>query len=117
MAAGVEQAAIVMLAVDLDQQRAELAQQRDRSRLVVDERAAAAVGADDSADDERLARLARQAVLGEQAERGMIRRQVEADADDRLRLAVAHQARCRRARRAPGRARRAGSICRRRSRR
>ena len=66
VAARVEQAAIVMLAVNLDEQRAELAQQAGRDRLVVDEGAAAAVGLDDAADDERLARLAVQPVLGEQ---------------------------------------------------
>ena len=46
MAARIEQAAIVMLAVNLDEQGAELAQQAGRDRLVVDEGAAAAVGLD-----------------------------------------------------------------------
>ena len=72
MAARVEQAAIVMLAVDLDQHGAELAQQAGRDRLVVDEGAAAAVGLDDAADDQRLARLVRQPVLVEQGQRRMV---------------------------------------------
>ena len=91
VAARVEQAAIVMLAVDLDQQRAELAQQAGRDRLIVDEGAAAAVGLGDAADDERLAGLAVEPVLGEQGQGGMIGRQLEGDADHRLRLAGADQ--------------------------
>ncbi len=91
MAARTEQAAIVMLAVHLDQHRAELAQQAERDRLIVDEGAAAAIGADDAADDKRLARLALQAILREQGARRMILRKLEADIDHRLRLPVAHQ--------------------------
>ena len=72
VAARIEQAAIVMLAVDLDEQGAELADQGDRGGLVVDQGPAAAVGADDPADDERLARLALEAVVAEQAEGGMV---------------------------------------------
>ena len=74
MAARVEQAAIVMLAVDFDEGRAKLAQQPGRDRLIVDEGAAAAVGLDDAADDERLAGLARQPVFVEQGQSGMIGR-------------------------------------------
>jgi hypothetical protein len=58
VAARVEQAAIVMLAVDLDEQSAELAQHSRRDRLVVDEGAAAAVRLDQPADDQRLAAVA-----------------------------------------------------------
>jgi hypothetical protein len=92
MSARVQEPAIVMLAVDFDQQSADLAQQPRRDRLVVDEGAAAAVRLDDSADRQRLAGLARQAVLLEQGERGMTRRQLEGDADRRLALAAAHEA-------------------------
>ncbi|KAK0348634.1 hypothetical protein LTR94_036419, partial [Friedmanniomyces endolithicus] len=53
MATGVEQAAIVMLAVDLDQRTAQIAQQRGGTGLVVDEGAAAAVGLDRAADQQR----------------------------------------------------------------
>ena len=57
VAARIDEAAIVMLAVDLDERPADLAQQRDPDRLVVDERLAAAVSPDLPPRDERLARL------------------------------------------------------------
>src|SRR3546814_16948430 len=57
VAAWVEQAAIVMLAVDFDQRAAEVAQQGGRTGLIVDEGAAAAVGLDDATDDQRFARF------------------------------------------------------------
>jgi hypothetical protein len=63
VAARVEQAAIVMLAVDLDQSGSQLAQQAGRNRLIVDEGAAAAIGAHQPPDDQRLPRLALETVL------------------------------------------------------
>src|SRR3546814_6398944 len=61
----VEQPAIVVLAVDLDELRAKLTQQPRRGGRIVDESAAAAVGLDDAADHQRLAGLDRDAVVGE----------------------------------------------------
>ena len=91
MAARIEQAAIVMLAVNLDQQGAELALQAGGDRLVVDEGAAAAVGLDDAADDQRLARLPGEPVLVEQGQRRVAGGDLEGDADRRLPLPAAHQ--------------------------
>ena len=55
MSRRVEQAALLELALDLDQAVAELAQQADARRLVVDKGAAAAVGAEQPAQHDRLA--------------------------------------------------------------
>ena len=71
---------------------AELAQQPGRDRLVVDERAAAAVGLDDAADDQGLAGIEGEAVFIEQGGRRMIGRDLEGDADRRLPLAGADEA-------------------------
>ena len=49
----VEQAALLALALDLDQAVAELAQQADARRLIVDKGAAAAVGAQQAAQHDR----------------------------------------------------------------
>ena len=118
VAARIEQAAIVVLAVDLDQRGAELAQQPGGDRLVVDEGAAAAVGLDDAADDERLAGLVRRARSRRAAQAPDAPREARRSTlTDGLRLARREPGRCRRACRAPARARRAGSTCRRRSRR
>jgi hypothetical protein len=57
MPARIEQAAIVMLAVDFDEAAAKLAEQRDRHRLVVDESAPRAVGGNPAAEDQRTAVL------------------------------------------------------------
>ena len=70
MAARIEQAALVMLTVDLDQRRPDLAQQRRRHRLVVDISAAAAVRLDGAADEERLAGLERDVIAGKQGREG-----------------------------------------------
>ena len=61
----IDHGAVVVLAVDLDQRRAELAEQRHRDRLVVDEGAAAPVAALDAAEDQVAVGL--DAALGEQA--------------------------------------------------
>ena len=81
-----------MLAVNLDQGRAELPQQTGRRGLIVDEGAAAAVGLDETANDERFARLAGKTVLVEQGPGGMAVGDFEGDGDDRLRLSVADEA-------------------------
>ena len=57
VAARVGKPAIVMLAVELDQRRGDIAQQRDPDRLVVDEGLAAPVGLERAPDDQRLAGL------------------------------------------------------------
>src|SRR5205807_3695744 len=54
---GIEQPALLELALDLDQAVAELAQQPDTRRLVVDKGAAATVGCEQPAQDDRLARI------------------------------------------------------------
>ena len=72
MAAAVEQAAVVVLAVDFDQAGADLAQQPGRDRLVVDERLAAATGIDLAADDQRFARFDLDPGIVEGAARGMV---------------------------------------------
>jgi hypothetical protein len=92
VAAGIEQSAVVMLAVDLDEQRAELADQGDRHGLVVDQRAAAAVRLDDPAEDERLSRLALEAAFGEEGKSGVPGRKLEGDPDHRLGLTAADEA-------------------------
>src|SRR3546814_6069209 len=66
MPGGREQAAVVVLAVDFDQMAADLAQQRRRTGLVIEEGAAAAVGLQGAADQQRLARLQRDLVVSEQ---------------------------------------------------
>ena len=60
----VEQPLLLVLAVHLDQQAADLAQQAGADRLVVDEAARAAVGADHAAQHQVV--LGGDAVLGEQ---------------------------------------------------
>ena len=57
MAARVDEAAVVMLAVQLDQRRRQFAQQCDADGLVVDVGPAAAVGLERTAQDERFARF------------------------------------------------------------
>ena len=54
----VEQAALLALALDFDQAVAELAQQGDAGRLVVDKGAAAPVGAERAAHDDRARQIA-----------------------------------------------------------
>ena len=61
-----KQAAVVMLAMNLHQLYADLAQQRRRTGLVVEKCAAAAVGFQRPADQQRLARLDRNVIVGEQ---------------------------------------------------
>ena len=110
---------VAALALDLDQRIAELAQQRDADRLVVDEGAARP-----SAPSVRRrisgspSRATRARARRSSASAGMVARQLERRGDARraARRRAAPAPR-RRARRARGRAHRAGSICRRRSRR
>ena len=111
MAARVEQAAVVMLAVDLDQAVGDVAKQRGGNARPAGEGAAAAVGLERPADQQRLARLGLDALLGQQREGGMVRREARIR---RRRWPAARPAapvRCRRERRAPGPGCRAGSTC------
>ena len=85
-----QQPAIVMLAVDFDEVPSQLAQQRGRGRLIVDEGAAAPVRLDQTAHDQRLPRLNLKAVVRQQRAQGIALR-VEARGHHRLRRAMADQ--------------------------
>ena len=71
MAARIDQRAIVVLAVDLDQRLAHLAQELHADGDVVDE--GAACGRRPTGDAAGSAALGLQAVVGEEAQHGMIR--------------------------------------------
>ena len=73
MRRGVDQRAVVMLAVDFDQRRAEALQHLHADRLVVDEGAGAAVGELHAAQDQLV--VGGDVVLGQQRARRMARRQ------------------------------------------
>src|SRR5437879_12243047 len=68
----VEEAALLARALDLDKIVAELAQQPDARRLVIDKGAAAAVGGDDAAQHDRAGEIGRDAGLVENGRGGMI---------------------------------------------
>ena len=88
---GIEQAAGLVLAMDLDQLVAELGQQADADRLVVDEGARAPVGAERAAQDQR--RLARRCRARREARAtGMAVGQVELGGDLGALGARPHQA-------------------------
>ena len=112
----IDQRAVVMLAVDLDERGADRAQHLHADRLVVDEGAGAAVGELDAAQDEV-------AVGVDIGAPSAMRRAGWSAGRSKTAVTwpcgspVAHERRRRRARRAPARRRRAGWICRRRSRR
>ena len=76
----VEQAVLLHLALDLDQRVAQPAQQRDGRRLVVDEGAAAAVGADHAAQGQDVVVV--ESLLGEDRVGRMVLRQLEAAATE-----------------------------------
>ncbi len=84
-----DQGAIGMLTVDLDQRRADLAQQHDRHRRIVDEGAAAPVGALHAAQDQ--VALGFDAAVGKDRPRRMIGGHVEDRGDIALGAVVAHQ--------------------------
>ncbi len=88
----VDERALVMLAVDLDQARADFAEQRDRHDLVVDVGAAPPIGTLHAAQD-HVAIGGVDAAFGEQRANGMLRRYVEGGGDVTLRRARAHQRR------------------------
>ena len=115
MGRGIDESAVVVLAVDFDQSGAERAQHLHADRLIVDEGAGAAVGELHAPHDQFV--LAVEIVLGEHAPRRMFLGEIEGGDHLALFGAFAHQRRRRRGRRARARRRRAGSICRRRSRR
>ena len=87
----VEQAAIVMLAVDFHQRRAQFSKQRGGRRLIVDKAAAAAVAFDDPPNDQRFAAFDLEAIIREQRQRGASFGWIEARRHHRLRRAGAHQ--------------------------
>ncbi len=89
MGRGVDQRAVVVLAVDLDQRRAERPQRLHAHRLVVDEGAGAPVGKLRAAQDQFVVRL-NAVVGGERADR-MVARQLEGGGHLPLLGAVAHQ--------------------------
>ena len=92
MTTRIEQTAVVMLAVNLDEMRCEFAQKPGRRRLIVDERAAAAVRFDDATDEQRLAGLELEAVLRHQiGDRAVLGRGFETGGDHRLRGTLPHQ--------------------------
>jgi hypothetical protein len=101
--ARIDEAAIIVLAVQLDERGRQLAQQRHAHRLVVDEGLAPAVGAQRALEDQRLARLdfdiraiegrAHRSGKRRELERGNHARLVLARADEAVFRAVAqHQA-------------------------
>ena len=69
MGRGIDQRAVVVLAVDFDQRRAELLQHLHADRLVVDEGAGAAVGELHAAQDQLVVVV--DAVVGEERARRM----------------------------------------------
>ena len=89
MGRGVDQRAVVMLAVDLDQRRAERSQRLHAHRLVVDEGAGAAVGELHAAQDQLVVGL--DAVVGGERADRMVARQFEGGGHLPLLGAVAHQ--------------------------
>jgi hypothetical protein len=86
---GIDQGAGVVLAMDLDQRRAQLLQRLDADRLVVDEGAGAAVGELHAAQDQRLVGCDFDAVG--QPPRGMAGRHLEHRGDLPLLRALTHQ--------------------------
>ena len=116
VAARVEQAAVVMLAVDLDQPVGDVAQQ-PAGRAAAGEGAAAAVGLQRPAQDQRLARLGLDPLLGQQREGGMVGGQARSRPRRWPAAALPHQSGVGATPSARPRGCRAGSTCRRRSRR
>ena len=92
MRAPVQQANGFVLAVNLDQGRADLAQGRDPGRLVVDIGAAAAVGAQYPSQDQILARLNLKAAISDQGQQIRIVGCGEDGGGDRLFRAMPDQA-------------------------
>ncbi len=90
MGCGIDQRAVVVLAVDLDQRGADGAQHLHRHRLVVEEGAGAAVGELDPAQNQLV--FGRNVVGGEYRPRRMIHRHVEGRRHLPLLGTLAHQA-------------------------
>ena len=90
VAAGVGEAHLVVLALNLDQQSRRPAHQADADRLIVDRRAGPAVLANDAPQDEVILHV--DTLLPEQRQGRVIRRQGEARGDARLFRAIAYQA-------------------------
>ena len=90
MRRGIDQRAVVVLAVDLDQRAAELAHHLDADRLIVDESAGAAIRQLDAAQDQFVIRG--DVVVLQQRTRRMLGRDLEHGNDLTLLDALAHQA-------------------------
>ena len=91
VALGVEQAAVVVLAVDLDRQRAEVAEQARGRRAAGDEGAAAAIALERPANDQRLAWRGFDPLLPKQFMDRMTARQFDLGRNRRTVLARADQ--------------------------
>ena len=89
VAARVDQRPVVVLAVDLDERPAHLAQELHANGDVVDEGAGAAVGGLDAAQDQR--RIGLQAVIGKEPQHGMIGGEIESRGHLALAGALPHQ--------------------------
>ena len=87
----IDKGALVVLAVDFDQRRAERAEHLNADRLIVDEGPRAAVGELHAAQDQFV--IAVEIVVGEDAARRMIRRKLERGGDLTVLGAVARQRR------------------------
>ena len=90
MGCRIEQTRLRELAFDLDGRLAELAQEADAGRLIVDEGAAATVRADDAAKYDRVV-LGGDAGFGQEPARRMIGAEIEFRSDHRLVGAVPDQ--------------------------
>ena len=97
VAARVDERPVVMLAVDLDERPAHLAQELHAHGDVVDEGAGAAVGGLNAPQDQ--CRIGLQAVIGKEPQHGMIGGEVESRGHLALACALAARARHRRGRR------------------
>src|SRR5262245_26224239 len=89
MAARIDERAIVVLAVDLDQGLAHLAQELHADGDVVDEGARAAIGELETPQDQQPVGL--QAIIGDKAQHWMIGSELEARSDLALARAAPHQ--------------------------
>jgi hypothetical protein len=89
MRAGIDQRALVMLSVDLDQRAADIAHQRHARRLIVDEHAGAPVRSLYAAEND--VAIVVQRILGENRTRRMVTRHVEHGCHLPLRRAMANE--------------------------
>ena len=91
VALGVEQAAIVVLAVNFDRRPGNVAQQRGRNRGAPSKGAAAAIGLERSPEQQGLARIALDPLFAKRGKGGVAARKVDLGADAGRRLARTDQ--------------------------